>query len=455
MEDKLDLNALWQVILKRWKLLVLLTLGAALAGALISIYAITPQYKAKTTLMVTRKVTPDQLRWQDLQTSRELVSTYREMIQSRQVLELAITYRALPYDVDQLKRKVDVQAVGSTELFILNVTDPDPVLARDMANVMVRVFKSQVSEIMQVENVSVIDEAVTPKRPVSPRVHLNIAGAFMAGLMAAGGLAFLLEYLDQSIRDPGEAQKLLQVPVIGVVPKVEGEQLFASSEPRSPPAEALRSLRTNIQYSGAERPVKQIVITGANPRCGKSTVAANLAFTLARGGSSVLLVDADLRRPVLDKIFGLDSEPGLSGLLFKAGLDLESALRQSEAENLIILPSGTIPPNPAEMLASEKMTELARAFERKFDYVLYDSPPVIAVTDAALLSHLADGTLFVLDYGVVRRNEAVEALDHLFRVQAHIIGLVINNMPPGVSYYQGYRYYYGRDEGFSRVRRKG
>ena len=446
MEDKLDLYALWRVIVKRWKLLVLLPLGAVLISALVSIYVLTPQYSAKTTLIVTRQLTPAQLSWQDIQTSRELVGTYREIMHSRPVLELTIAYRALPYDVEQLKRKVDVQAVGGTELFSVTVTDPDPELARDMANEMARVFKSQSAEIMQVENVSIVDEAVTPGSPVSPRVPLNIAAAFMVALIAAGGLTFLLEYLDQSIRDPEEAQKILQVPVIGVIPKVKGERLFSGSDPRSPPAEALRTLRTNIQFSSLERPVKRLLITGANPRCGKSTVAANLAVTLARGGASVLLIDADLRRPMLGRIFGLDSGPGLSGLLFKADLGLDSGLEESEYENLKILTSGPVPPNPAEMLASERMKQLAGAFEEAFDYVLYDSPPVIAVTDAALLSRLVDGVLFVLDYGVVRKNEAAEALDHLYRVGASITGLVLNNMPAGVSYYKGYRRYYGSSE---------
>ncbi len=443
MEQELDLRALWQVIAKRWKLIVIIPLAAALISLLVSAYIITPQYTASTTIIVTRPADTSELIYRDVQLSRELVGTYREIMHSRRVLEMAIVNRSLPYSAGELREKVDVQAVRDTELFTVDVTDPDPVLARDIANEMARVFKEQVVEIMQIENVSVIDEAVTPRGPVSPRIELNVAVAFVVGLMAAFGLAFLIEYLDQSVKDPGEAQQLLEVPVIGVVPKVEGENLFARSNPRSPPAEAFRTLRTNIQYSSIDKPVKRILIAGANPACGKSTVAANLAVTLARRESSVLLIDADLRRPTIHKFFNLENEPGLSSLIFKEGLNLNEVIRKSDEEkNLYILPSGPVPPYPAEMLSSKRMEVLNEEFARRFEYIIYDSPPVIAVTDAALISRLADGTLVVLDYGVVRKDEAQSALEQFYKVHANVIGLVINNMPHSRSYYNGYQYYY-------------
>ncbi len=368
-----------------------------------------------------------------------------------------------------LQAKVDVQAVRDTELIMVNVTDPDPERARDIANEMALVFKEQVVEIMQIENVSVIDEAVTPFGPVSPRIDLNVAAAFVVGLMGATGLAFLLEYLDRTIKDPEEAQRLLGVPVIGVIPTVYGDRLFTWSNPRSPAAEAFRSLRTNLQYSAfswskiqpsedlgplkdnfhyssMEGPVKSIVVAGANPDCGKSTVTANLAVTLARGGSSVLVVDGDLRRPYLHQFFKVEREPGLSTLIVKNELALEVAVQESEIENLSVLASGPVPPYPAEMLSSKRMKKLSEQLAQKFDYVVYDSPPIMAVTDAALLSRLANGTIVVFDYGKVRREEAVVTLEHFKKVQANLIGLVINNMPHSRSYYNGYQYYYGEND---------
>ncbi len=443
LEQELDLYALWQVIAKRWKLIVLMPVFAALASGLISIYLITPQYSASTTLIVSRQFATHEDIYRDVQLSRELVDTYREIMSSQRVLRLVIANRGLSYSVDEMQEKIDVQPVRDTELINVGVTDSDPVLARDIANETAWVFKEQVVEIMDIENVSVVDEAVEPGGPSSPRVRLNIAVAFVVGLMGAFGLAFLIEYLDRTVKNPDEIQELLKVPVIGVVPRADGEDLFVKSSPRSPPAEAFRTLRTNIQYSRVDRPVKSIVVAGANPQCGKSTVAANLAATLAGSGFSVLLIDADLRRPMQHRFFEIDSEPGLSSLIFNSELDLESTAKKSEVDRLTILTSGPVPPYPAEMLASERMEGLAAEVAHKYDYVVYDSPPILAVTDAALLSRLTDGTLLVLDYGRVTRDEAAGALEQLYKVQTDVIGLIINSMPYSKSYYNGYQYYYG------------
>lgn len=443
MEQELDLYVMWQVLVKRWKMLVVIPLLAVVVSAIVSLFIITPQYTASTTLMVTRPAEAGQILYQDIQVSRQLVATYREIVHSRRVLEAVIDNKELPFSVGQLRDKVDVEAVRDTELIKVDVTDPDPVLSREIANEVAAVFMEKIIDIMQVENVSVVDEAVLPLRPVSPRVPLNVAVAFVVGLMGAFGLTFLLEYLDRTVKDPQEVQKRFDLPVIGVVPVVEGDKLFSLSDPRSPPAEAFRTLRTNIQYSSIDKPVKSILVTGANPYCGKSTISSNLGVTLARSGALVLLIDADMRRPMLHRLFNMSSEPGLSSLIFKEDLDLNDVVRKSEHENLLIMPSGPIPPYPAEMLASQRMKMLAGEFAARFDYVIYDSPPVIAVTDAAILASQVDGTIFVMDYGVVKWEEAANALEQLKKVNANAIGAVINNMPRSEAYYNGYQYYYG------------
>ena len=451
MEQELDLYAIWQVLVKRWKLLVIIPLIAVLISAVVSMFIITPQYTATTTLMVTRPAEAGQILYQDIQVSRQLVATYREIVHSRRVLEDVITNEELPFSVQQLREKVDVESVRDTELIKVDVTDQDPVLAREIANEVAEVFMEKIIDIMQVENVSVVDEAVLPNRPVSPRVPLNLAVAFVVGLMGAFGLVFLLEYLDRTIKEPQEVQKRFDLPVIGVVPVVEGDKLFSLSDPRSPPAEAFRTLRTNIQYSSIDRPIKSILMTGANPYCGKSTMSSNLGVTLARSGALVLLVDADMRRPMLHKIFNINSEPGLSSLIFKEDMDLNDVVRKSEHENLMVMPSGPIPPYPAEMLASQRMKMLTDQFANRFDYVIYDSPPIIAVTDAAILASKVDGTIFVMDYGRVKWEEAANALEQLKKVNANLIGAIINSMPRSEAYYKGYQYYYSSDSpGISR-----
>lgn len=442
VEQELDLYAIWQVISKRWKLIIIIPLAVALISLVVSLFALTPQYRASTTLIITRPADTEQILHRDLQVSRQLAATYREIVHSRRVMMVAIANRSLPYSVVEMREKVDVQNVRDTELITVDVIDPNPYLARDIANEIARAFMGQIIEIMRVENVTVVDEAVTPARPVSPRVDLNTAVAFVVGLMVAFGLVFLLEYLDRTVKEPAEAQTQLGVPVIGVIPLAEGEELFALSDSRSLQAEAFRTLRTNLQYSSVDRPLKNILVTGANADCGKSTVSVNLGVTLAQAGANILLVDADLRRPTLHNYFGLGNKPGLTDLIYNEELAIERVVLQSGTKRLNLLSSGDIPPFPAEMLASERMKRLVNSFAERYDYVIFDSPPTNAVTDAALLSRLVDGTLFVLDYGRVRWDEARVGLEHLKKVQAYLAGTVINAVPQSKVYGSGYQYYY-------------
>ena len=225
---------------------------------------------------------------------------------------------------------------------------------------------------------------------------------------------------------------------------VNRHNLIAYDDPRSPATEAYRTLRTNIQYFSLDRPLKALLITGANPGCGKSTTSANLAVTMAQSGFSVLLVDTDLRRPTLHKFFGAFNDQGLTNLLVDATRELPRLVYQSKMEKLHLLPSGPLPPNPAELLATEKMSKMVSVFRSNYDYVFFDSPPVIAVTDAAILSRLVDATILVIDHNGATREEAVYAREQLNKVQANVIGAIVNNVPNKRGYYRyHYSYYYG------------
>ncbi|MEW5785244.1 MAG: Wzz/FepE/Etk N-terminal domain-containing protein [Bacillota bacterium] len=221
MEQELDLYAIGQVFLKRWKIILLIPLLAVFTSAIVSLFIITPLYVASTTLMVVKPTETGQIIYADIQVSRQLVATYREIARSRRVLDSVVATLNLPYGIGTLRESVDVASVRDTEIITINVTDSDPQAAAAIANEVARAFMKQVVEIMKVENVSLIDRAVQPAAPVSPRVPLNLAVALVVGLMAAVGLAFLLEYLDKSIKDPDEVQKLLEIPVLGIIPLME------------------------------------------------------------------------------------------------------------------------------------------------------------------------------------------------------------------------------------------
>ncbi|HZJ76120.1 MAG TPA: CpsD/CapB family tyrosine-protein kinase [Oscillospiraceae bacterium] len=225
-------------------------------------------------------------------------------------------------------------------------------------------------------------------------------------------------------------------------------RLIVHTNPKSPISEAYRTLRTNIQFSSLDKPVKTIVITSAGPGEGKTTSATNLAITMAYSGSKVLLVDADLRKPVLHRIFGISNQFGLTSVLVSE-LNYKERILPTYIEGLEILPVGVIPPNPSELLASNKMKQLLSEAREDYDFILIDTPPAAVVTDASILAAIADGTILVCSSGQVPIEGAIRAKELLENVNANIIGVILNKIPTdqkNYSHYYYYHYYYEGDE---------
>lgn len=224
--------------------------------------------------------------------------------------------------------------------------------------------------------------------------------------------------------------------------KGEAEELrVAVTSDRSAASEAFRTLRTNIQFMTLDKPVKSILIVGAHPGCGKSTTVINLAIALAQSGCSALLIDTDLRRPKLHHNFRCNNYIGITTLLIENDINLNAACIKTHITNLDLLPSGPVPPNPAELLASRRMKNVLNALQSHYDYILLDSPPILNIADASILSSLADATILVLGYGETTREEAVKTYQQLEMAKANLIGVVINGTPPHQDYYGYYGYY--------------
>lgn len=303
--------------------------------------------------------------------------------------------------------------------------------------------------------VQLIDEAVTPTFAISPNRTRNAAYSLVFGLALGIALALLLERLDDTVRSPDELREKMDVTVVGIIPAIDTAdsaaagaasptigRLVTHADPRSPVAEAYRSLRTNLAFARTTKPVQSIVVASPGPGDGKSTTAANLAITFAQQGQRTLLVDADMRRAVLDKTFGVARTPGLTDVIVGAAT-LEDAACETQVPNLFVLPSGQFPPNPSELLGSPAMRETLRAAKEQFDVVLFDSPPLLAVTDAAVLSTLVDGTILVVRTASTAREAVRRALSQLRAVHGRILGAVLNDVDVrGTGYYGGYGYYY-------------
>ncbi len=290
------------------------------------------------------------------------------------------------------------------------------------------------------------EPAVVSEDPIRPKPLQTTALAGAVGLMLAAGIAFLVEYLDDTLKTPTDIERVLGVPVIGYIAqlKIKGktaDQVYVTQQPRSPVSEAFRSLRTNLEYAGVDRPIKTIIVTSPSPAEGKTTIAANLAVIIAQSGKKVVLLDADLRRPRIHRLAGIPNRLGLSDL-FRGNANLSAVGRAlPQLPNLAIIPSGSLPPNPVELLGSEKMGRILSSLLETADVVVIDTPPSM-VTDAQVLARKADAVLLVIRPGYTHADTAAATLEMFTRANSRIVGVVLNRIPRNRSYYYGgYRYY--------------
>ncbi|OQY80408.1 MAG: hypothetical protein B6D41_21095 [Chloroflexi bacterium UTCFX4] len=284
---------------------------------------------------------------------------------------------------------------------------------------------------------SILERAEEPRLPFAPNMGLNVGLAIIVGILLAVAVSFVIEYLDDTVKSKDDVTRVLALSTIGEIGALrggKGDKLVTANEPRSVNAEAYRILRTNISFSAIDKPLRAIMVTSANQSEGKSITAANLAVTMAQAGYRTMLVDCDLRKPSQQKIFGVSNDTGLTNCLLSHA-NLNSFARPTRVENLRLLTTGPLPPNPAELLGSRSMSDLLAALEADSDILIVDSPPVLAVADASILARAVDGTLLVIDSGQTRRDSIARAKENLEQAGARILGIVLNRVSRGNSYY--------------------
>jgi len=337
--------------------------------------------------------------------------------------------------------------------------------------------EAEITSASEIGTIEVVDPAPKPNTPVKPKKKQNALIGSISGLMLGALFCFLLERSDKTIKTEDEVKKLLNLPILGVIPRVGAQgpsggrysyrrsertkrkeikasileesrtpvELITRDLPKSPTSEAYRVLTTNLQFAELERKLKTLMVTSSIPLEGKTSVAINLAIALTSARSRVLLVDADLRFPMIHRTFKLDTVPGLADVL--TGLESpEWVIHGVEGvDNLDILTSGSVPPNPSELLRSSRMKELVSETQKEYDKVLFDCPPVLGLADAPILSTNVDGVLLVVGANEVERDAVQKAKESLEKVRARILGVILNKVEPEHSGYGEYYYYYSDD----------
>ncbi len=304
----------------------------------------------------------------------------------------------------------------------------------------------RLSEAQTISSVVQIEQATIPTTPVRPDIFRNTLQAALIGLVLAAAVIIAREVLDDTLKTPEDVVRQLGLPVLGVINHYQASEgsLITEQHPRSPTAEAFRTLRTNVSFTSVDRPLATIMVTSAEPGEGKSTVASNLAVVLAQNGRRVTLMDCDLRHPSLHHRFGLNNRQGMSRLFFQPAERLNGSSQATRINNLSLITTGQLPPNPAELLGSQRMQSILRMAQEQSEVIVIDTPPTLAVTDASVLAPVVDGVLLVVRPGKTRSGAARQTVEQLRRVNACLLGVVLNNLDLRNSRYS-YRYHYYRD----------
>lgn len=448
-----------KLLRNRWitvSVTALLTIAASVAFTLLQ----TPQYEAKTRLFVS--TAPGESAsdlYQSSRYSQERVASYAELITGETLAQRTIDRLNLDMSAEDLTEEITAKSKPNTVLIDIAVTDPSPIRARDIANalsdefvVMTRELETPAGGERPEARVVVEQRASVPQKPVVPKRVRNIAVGIVLGGMLGVGLAFLRDQLDNTVNNPNTLEAISGVSVVGYIPfdgKIPTTPAIAFDKGSSPTAEAFRKLRTNLHFLSVDDPPRLIVVTSSMPAEGKSTTAINIALALAEADHHVLLVDGDMRRPSLDKYLdGIVGQVGLSTVL-SGGASLDEVLQETQVPRLMVLSAGATPPNPSELLGSMAAKKTFSELRSRFDYVIIDTSPLLAVTDSAILAAQADGALIVARCGKTKREQLAHAIGALNDVGANLLGAVMTMMPTRRGNAYSYDYYYVSGDGRS------
>ena len=471
-EHEYSVADLLRILRRRSWVVILITVlftGAAVGFGLLQ----TPTYQASTKILIGQtggKVQPGTL-GSDVQGLQQITQTMVEAIDSRSVAGEVIRRLDLRISPDDfLKKHLGVEQISTTQFIRVTYEASDPRQAQRVANTIGEVFSDQVSGISASNGAitaTVWERANIPENPISPNLPLDFGVGLALGLLLGVGLAFLLDFFDDSWRSPEELERVSRVPNLGMIPKfevlkgdplrkrtleleAEGQNTPVSQgteagrksnkagkdslhgnmvtllAPNSAASEAFRSLRTNLSYAFFDSPPRIIMVTSPGSQAGKSTVCANLGIALAQAGKRTLILDCDLHKPMIHKVFGLRNLLGLVNVLVK-----EHSVQKVWHEllpNLKVVTTGPMPPNPAELLGSKRLSELLDENRENFDYILLDTPPVGVVSDPAMLAAQVDGVFLIVDAQGTRKRVVQRSMRSLEIVEANVLGTVMNNV---------------------------
>lgn len=439
----------------------IIILSVLIGTMLVLIYDLTikvPKYSTYTTIaLVKASNETTTITQNDITVNKNLVNTYSEIVKSKKVLKKVKKELSLSDSIDTLSKKIKVSSVNDTEIIRITVEDISASKAYDITKTLSDVFTKEISNIYEMNNVSVVDEPEISKKVSNNTVVRDL----FLGIIASGSICililFLVFYFDDTIKYTEDIEEELKLPVLAKVFKsrvnevdkkknnknIETTELVLSKYPKSVVSESIKTLRTNLEFSSVEKEIKTILITSSIPGEGKSFISSNLAISFAQAGKKVLLVDSDMRKGRLHKIFKLDNTVGYSNLLIDNLNNANNYIKNTNIKNLSVVTRGTVPPNPSELLNSNKNKELIKKLKEYFDLIIFDGVPCSGLPDSIIMSSLVDKVLIVSSNKYTPKSEFISTRNTLSKINAPIAGFIINNIDSNQGTYGKYYYYYG------------
>lgn len=452
MKEELSISLLdlASVLLKKIKWLILAFVIGGLLGWTCTSFFITPQYTSYVNMYVDNGYTDVMLDAEQpvinntaLDAAQSLVNTYSILLTDQLFLSEVESELNGAATVKQLQNVVSVGLINDTVIMRVSATTPDPQLSADICNAIAKLAPNVVKEVVKAGSIVPRGSAPVPTAPSSPNVLRNTAVGAFGALLVVAAIFILIEMLNTTIRDDDKIKNGFDVAFLGNVPTqsvpggTKGQNNRGQVYPRmkltekSPfrLTEAYRTIRTNLLFTIGTSQNKAIEVTSSNPSECKSVTTANLAITMAQTGARVLLIDADMRRPVQHKIFGVENSRGLSNVL--AGLsELNACVKQNVLPNLDVFPAGPIPPNPAELIGSSNMKVLLDALNSYYDMILIDAPPIAALSDALAMSKYTGGILLIARQGSTKMGDLDNSIQSVKGVGANLLGVILTDVDP-------------------------
>lgn len=419
-----------------------------------------PKYSTYTTIaLVKADNNTNTLTQNDVLLNKNLINTYTEIVKSKKVLKQVKKELGLKTSVNDIAKEIKVSSVNDTEIIKISVEDKDAVKAYDITNSISKVFIKEIQNIYEMNNVSVVDKPEISNIVSNNTLYRDLVIGVAGGIFLSIGIIFIIYYFDDTIKYHDGIEEELNLPILAKVfksrikdlnKKRKGKkkkyidtELILSKYPKSVVSESIKTLRTNLEFSSVEKIIRTMLITSSIPGEGKSFIGSNLAISFAQNNKRVLIIDADMRKGRLHKIFKVPNTKGYSNLLLDKVENFGNYVKRTNIPNVSVITRGTIPPNPSELLNSTKNRELIKELKRHYDKIIFDGCPCSGLPDSIIMSSMVDKVLLVSSNKKTPKSEFMNTKNALEKANAPIAGFIVNNIDSSSGVYGKYYYYYG------------